>query len=192
MWVSVGLAAWISTTDKETTILPKTIREVVAAFDDAAALDSAVFDLETHGFDRAAFSVLTTEATVARELGHRYRQVQDVEDNPRVPRETFFSRMSRLEAEFLPAPGLASLGWLTLAGVGGGLPAVIAAGVGGLIGAVLGGLIQQHYAARIQEQLAMGGIVLWVNVRNSAEEEQALLTLRGHGAHDVHAHELAV
>lgn len=172
--------------------MPKTIREVVAAFDNVLALDRAVFELETHGFDRAAFSVLTTEATVARELGHRYQQVRDVEDDPRVPRDTFFSRMSRLEAEVLPAPGLASLGWLTLAGVGGGVPAVIAAGVGALIGAVLGGLIQQHYATRVQEQLARGGIVLWVNIRNAAEEELALHVLRGLGAHDVHAHELAV
>jgi hypothetical protein len=171
--------------------MSKTIREVVAAFGNAAALDNAVFDLETHGFDRAAFSVLATEDTVARELGHRYRQVREVEDDPLVPRETFFSKMSRLEAVYLPAPGLASLGWLTLAGVGGAVPAVIAAGIGGLIGAVLGGLIQQHYATRVQEQLARGGIVLWVNVRDSAEEEHALQILRGLGAQDVHAHELA-
>jgi hypothetical protein len=140
--------------------LPKTIREVVAAFDNDTALDSAEFDLETHGFDRAAFLVLATEATVARELGDRYRQVREVEDDPVVPRETFFSRTSRLEADYLPAPVLALLRWLTPAGVGSGVPAVVAAGTGGLIGAVPGGLIQQHYTTRVQEQLARGGILL--------------------------------
>jgi hypothetical protein len=34
------------------------IREVVGVFDDPGALEEAVFALETHGFDRAAFSVL--------------------------------------------------------------------------------------------------------------------------------------
>jgi hypothetical protein len=34
----------------------KFVREVFAAFDSADALETAVFALETHGFDRAAFS----------------------------------------------------------------------------------------------------------------------------------------
>ena len=34
------------------------IREVVGVFDDPGALEKAVFALETHGFDRAAFSLL--------------------------------------------------------------------------------------------------------------------------------------
>jgi hypothetical protein len=161
-------------------------RKVVAAFDDPAALDRAVFELETQGFDRAAFSVLATEHTVARTLGHRYQQVREMEDDPLVPRETFFSSMSRLEAETLPAPALASVGWLALAGVGGGIPAVIAAGAGGLIGAALGDLIHHHHAVRIQEQLARGGVVLWVSVHDAASEEKAVRVLAGQGAHDIH------
>ena len=166
------------------------IREVVAAFDDPAAPDRAVFELETQGFDRAAFSVLVTEETVANTLGHRYQKVSEVEDNPLVPRGTFFSRMSRLEAEAFPAPALASLGWLALAGVGGGIPAVIAAGVGGLIGAGLGGLIHHHHALRIQEQLARGGVVLWVAVHDAAAEEKAMQVLQAQGGHDIHVHVL--
>jgi hypothetical protein len=54
------------------------IREVVGVFDDPEALEEAVFVLETHGFDRAAFSLLADEATVERELGHRYRRVDNI------------------------------------------------------------------------------------------------------------------
>jgi hypothetical protein len=172
--------------------MPNAIREVVAAFDDAEALERAVFELETQGFDRAACSVLTTEKTLEGALGHRYQQVREVEDDPAVPRETFFSRISRLEAEAFPAPVLASLGWLTLAGVGGAIPAVVAAGVGALIGVALGGLIHHHHAARIQEQLARGGIVLWVGIRDAATEEKATRILREQGAHDVHTHEFPI
>jgi hypothetical protein len=172
-------------------IVSKSIREVVAAFDSADALDAAVFALETHGFDRAAFSLLASEEAVQHKLGHRYQQVKEVADDPQVPRDTFFSRISRLEAEFLPTPGLASIGFLMLAGIGSGLAAVIAGGGGALIGVALGRLIHQQHATRVKEQLARGGLLLWVNVRDAAEEDKATKILAEHSAHDVHAHELA-
>jgi hypothetical protein len=172
--------------------MPNVIREIVAAFDTPEALDNAVFTLESQGFDRAAFSVLATEETVNSVLGHRYAQVKEVEDDPQVPRETFFSRMSRLEAEAFPVPVLASLGWLTVAGIGGPITAVIAAGAGGLIGAALSGLIHHHHAERVQEQLARGGLVLWVSVRDAEAEAKALRILQEQGAHDLHTHEMPV
>ena len=168
-----------------------TIREVVAVFDDTKALEDSVYALETHGFDRAAFSLLASEEAVEQKLGHGYQQVKEVEDNPDVPRQTFFSRVSRLEAEYLPAPALAAVGAIVLAGIGTILPALIAAGAGALIGAALGRVMHEHYATRVQEQLARGGLLLWVNVRNAQEEKTALEILRAHSAHDVHAHDLA-
>src|SRR5665213_2388946 len=171
--------------------MAETIREVVAVFSDTDELDKAVYELQTRGFDRAAFSLLASEAAVAEKLGHRYQQVRDVEDDPKAPRETFFSRVSRLEADYLPAPILASVGILALAGVGSILAVLVAAGAGGLIGAALGRMIHEHHAIRVQEQLARGGLLLWVNVRNAGEEETALKVLRVHAAHDVHAHDIA-
>lgn len=168
-----------------------TIKEVVAVFDNADALDEAVYALETQGFDRAAFSVLASEDAVAQKLGHRYQQTKEVEDNPKVPRETFFSRVSRLEAEYLPAPILASVGALVLVGTG-TLPVVVAAGAGAVLGAALGGVMHAHYAKRVEEQLAHGGLLLWVNVRDDKQETTAQDVLRQHSAHDVHTHEVAL
>jgi hypothetical protein len=170
--------------------MPDSLREVVAAFDAVEALDAAVYALELRGFDRAAFSLLATEVAVARKLGHRYRQVIEVEDDPAVPRETFFSRVSRFESEYLPAPALAGIGAFMLVGAG-TVPVLIAAGTGMLIGAALGGLIREHQAKRVQEQLARGGLLLWVNVRNPQQEETAVEILRAHAAHDVHVHQIA-
>jgi hypothetical protein len=171
--------------------MPNTIQEVVAVFDDSKALDDAVDRLETRGFDRAAFSLLANEASVAEKLGHRYQRVEEVADNPATPRSTFFSRISRWEADYLPAPALASVGAVMFAGTGIGLPALVAAGGGALIGAALSRLIHQHHAAAVQEQLERGGLVLWVNVRNAREEETALEVLQQDSAHDVHVHEIA-
>ena len=165
-------------------------REVVAVFNDVETLEKEVYTLETRGFDRAAFSLLASEEAVVQKLGHRYQRVSETEDDPKVPRDTFFSRVSRLEADYLPAPALAAVGALILAGTGTILPAVIAAGGGALIGAVLGRLMHERHATRVREQLERGGLLLWVSVRNVDEEETALEVLRAHSAHDVHSHEI--
>ena len=161
--------------------------DVVGVFDTSDRLEAAVFDLETHGFDRSAFSVLGTEAAVERRLGHRYRQVSDMADRPDAPRETFFGRASRLEAEFGPVAGLAAVGAMVVFG-GGLLPVVVAAAGGAAIGAAIGGLIHQHQVARVNEQLARGGLLLWVTVRDAAQEQTAIARLRAHTAQEVHAH----
>ena len=170
--------------------MTQTTREVVAVFNDVDGLDSAVYALETRGFDRAAFSLLASEKAVSEKLGHRYQQVKDVEDDAKVPRDTFFSRISRLEADYLPTPMLASIGALVFVGVGSVLPVVIAAGAGALLGAALGRVLHQQHATRVKEQLARGGLLLWVNVRNPDEEKTALDVLGAHSAHDVHAHDI--
>lgn len=170
--------------------MSQTIREAVAVFDDEKSLEAAVYDLETHGFDRAALSVLATEEAVQAKLGRRYSNVREMEDEPDAPRETFFSRVSRLEAEYLPAPMLAAMGALALTGVGTGLAILVAAGTGAALGAGLGRLMHEHHATRISEQLARGGLVLWVNLRNQEEETKALEVLQASNAHDVHVHEL--
>jgi hypothetical protein len=172
--------------------MAQTIREAVAVFDDAETLEAAVFALETHGFDRAAFSLLADEATVERKLGHRYRRVAEMEDEPAAPRETFFSKVSRIEAEYGLPISLAFMGAVAVAGIGGTLPILIVAGGGAAIGAALGRMMHRHHARRMEEQLARGGLLLWVNVRDAAEEKVAVEILKAHSAHDVHVHEILV
>lgn len=169
------------------------IREVVAVFDEAQALEDAVFALETHGFDRAAFSLLASEQAVERQLGKRYRRIEEMEDEPKAPRQSFFSTISQLEVEFGLAPALAFLAAVAV-GLGSApvtLPILVAAGSGAAIGAVLGRVIHVHHAERLKEQLERGGLLLWVNVRNAEEERKAVTVLEAHHARDVHPHDLA-
>ncbi len=171
--------------------MTNTTREIVGVFDTEAALDAAVYALETRGFDRAAFSVLASEDAVASRLGHRYRQVKEIEDEPAAPRETFFSHVSRLEADYLPTPVFASIGALAFAGIGPIWTALVAAGSGAALGVLLSRLVHRHHATLIREQIERGGLVLWVNIRNSSEEQTAMEVLRTYSAHDVHVHDLA-
>ncbi len=169
------------------------MREVVGVFPSAETIEAAVFDLETHGFDRAAFSLLASEHAVERQLGRRYRRIEEMEDESAAPRETFFSKVSRLEAEFGLAPALAFLAAVAV-GLGSTtvtLPILIAAGGGAGVGAALGRLVHAHHAGQLREQLERGGILLWVSVRNPDQERKAITILGAHGARHVHAHDLA-
>ena len=170
------------------------LREVVAVFDDVKALENAVFELETHGFDRSAFSLLASEQAVEEKLGKRYRKIEEMEDEPQAPRETFFSRVSRLEAEYGLAPALAFVAAMAF-GLGTApvtVPILVAAGGGAAIGAALGRMIHKHYVEPLKEQLERGGLLLWVNIRTPEEERKAIATLEAHKARHVHAHDVSV
>ncbi len=135
--------------------------------------------------------MLADEAAAEKKLGHQYRSVKEMEDEPAAPRETFFTRVSRAEAEYGLPLGLAAVAGLALAGVGGMLPLLVAVGGGAALGGVLGQKLHHHHAERVAGQLARGGLLLWVNVRDEAEEKAALDILAKHAAHDLHVHDIA-
>jgi len=70
------------------------------------------------------------------------------------------------------------------------LAASVVGTAGCLIGTVLAQWIQHDYTAYLQDQIDRGGLLLWVHVRDRAQESRALQILRRHSAHDVHVHEL--
>ena len=63
------------------------VREAVAIFGDEASLNAAIDDLEEHGFDRNAISLMASERAIRQKLGHRYEQIADVADDPSTPRQ---------------------------------------------------------------------------------------------------------
>ena len=92
---------------------------------------------------------------------------------------------------------LGSIGAVAAAGAifasGGALAAtlgtgVIGAEVGGFIGGVLGDFIDNHHANYLRKQLDHGGLLLFVQTTNDAEENTAEQILSRHSGRDVHAH----
>ena len=59
------------------------VREAVAVFDDVSSLEAAVDDLRAAGFGQHDISLLAAHAAVERKLGHMYRRVEELEDDPR-------------------------------------------------------------------------------------------------------------
>lgn len=152
-------------------------REAIGAFSDPDALEAAVDELERSGFDRTCISVLGTGKETVKRLGRLYDRVAEVEDDGRAPRTAPASRASRVEGEAasvaIPLYVGGFAGAAAVIASGGTLAAAVGATIlGGTTGAGLGAIlayaVARRHAKNVEEQLAQGGMVLWVAVRNLA------------------------
>jgi hypothetical protein len=175
-------------------------REAVGVFHDEKALQTAIDELMVSGFDRSHVSLVAGHRAIEEKLGHMYRKVAAIEDDPTVPKLAYVDADSRHEAEIGIIGGLAYVGALAAAGAivasGGALAvtligAAAAGGTGGLVGAALARLVAKHHADYLGEQLDRGGLLLWVQTPDAEHEERATTVLKACGADDVHVHDLA-
>jgi len=172
-------------------------REAVGVFHDRPSLQTAIDELLSSGFDRADLSFLANRETVERRLGHGYRSTAQLEDDATVPTVAYVSTESVGDAEGAIAGGLIYVGAVATAGAivasGGTFAAAIAAagGAGAALGALLDRFLDRRFAERFEDQLAQGGILLWVRTPDPGREEVATAVLKKNGATDVHVHDLA-
>jgi hypothetical protein len=75
----------------------QTIREAVGVFHDRGSFQSAVENLMSAGFDRAELSLLAGARAIEEKLGHAYRKIQELEDDPTVPRAAYVGNHSLAE-----------------------------------------------------------------------------------------------
>jgi hypothetical protein len=175
------------------------IREAVGYFETADALQEAADELMSSGFDRAELSLLAGEHAVEQKLGHKYKRVEELEDDPRVARCFYVSTEAIGDAEgaligtplYVAAAATAGL----IVASGGTMAATIigaalAGGAGGIIGGILAKLVGDHHAQHLQKQLDHGGLLLWVRTRDAIHEQRAVDILRRHSGRDVHVHDI--
>jgi hypothetical protein len=177
----------------------RVIREAVGVFMTVDALDHAVEDLLGEGFDLAEISVLASEPTVERKLGHRLDNTRSAEDDPTVPRRQWTAPEARTQgkgalAGMLGYVGAVAAGVVTLA-TGGTAAAAIALGVLAGSGAAAAGVrlanaIDKPLADWLRQQIEHGGILLWVKVGTDGQAQVAKEILARHGAADVHVHRI--
>jgi len=177
------------------------VREAVGVFDSLDALQAAIDDLQSSGFNRTDLSTLARFSLVEASLGHTGVRIREVEDDPRVPRTEFISRTSLGDAEGVLIGACVYLAAVVAAGVWAGAGAsdsgivqavVIFGALGGLVGYGLARWLDRGYNRRFTEQLRRGGIVLWAVVHSPEQEARACEILRRHGARDVHVHDAPV
>lgn len=173
--------------------------EVAAVFHDVAALENAVEKLTAAGFGDGDFNIMGTDETIREKLADGFMAVEEVADDPRVPRRAFIPRPTRrlFEAGAIGVPAFL-LGMAGLAGViatGGaaalGLAVLGASGaLGATLGAALAGVMEEHHAKTLAEAMEGGGIVLWVRASTPEAQETAIRVLKEAGGDHVHAHEI--
>ena len=177
----------------------QTVREAVGVFHHSEDLQAAIDELLQSGFHRAELSLLASDQAVNEKLGHRYRKVSSLEDDPVIPRAAYVSPEAIAGAEggligvlmyvgAIAAAGaiVASGGTLTAAIVG----AALSGGTGGMIGALLAGWPGEEHGRTLQGQLDRGGLLLWVRTWDVADEARAVGILNGHSGQHVHVHTL--
>ena len=175
-------------------------REIIGLFHDERAMQTAVDDLFIAGFDRSSCSLLADPQVVEKHLGHGYETTAELGDEPAAPRIHYVGRDSRIEAQSLIVGAPGYLGGVLAAGIiaaSGGTALAVALGTAGIglacallarsLPATSAGITPTIPAA----QLARGGLLLWVRVKDETQERLAGEILRRHAAEDVHGHDLA-
>lgn len=174
-------------------------REAVGVFASESALQAVIDDLLCNSFDRADLSLLASIDSITGKLAPSPDAAEQREDDPDLHKMSFISKDSVVEAEGAVFSGFFYVGAMAalvpVVVSGGTLAAVLVAvglggAAGGAIGAVLAHAIGHHHAKVIEEQLADGGLVLWVRTSNPVDEQRAIAILKSHSAFDVHMHGL--
>lgn len=173
------------------------IREAVGIFDSEQQLQAAIDDLLSHGFNRAEISVLAPVSAVEEKLGHRFKSVAEIEDDPEAMSKAYIPVETIGDAEGAVIGSLLYVGafaGIVLVASGGAVAAALAAialgGSGTAVGVALARFIKQHHADYIADQLEKGGLLLWVRTWDQKDEAKAVELLSAHSAHDVHIHAL--
>ncbi|MGE5537087.1 MAG: hypothetical protein ACM30I_00600 [Gemmatimonas sp.] len=171
---------------------PRYEYEIVGIFRSVPSLEAAIGALTNAGWDRAEMSLLGSKAYVAPS-----RSTRDLADSPDVDRTAVTSQtdvhqagalggaLAGVVAGFLASGATIMSGGTALAAV---IGAAAAAGGGAVGGGMLGRALSRDMSKPLDEQLARGGIVLWVLLRSREQEALARDILGRHGADDVHVH----
>ncbi len=176
------------------------VREAVGAFHSVEALDRAVEDLLSSGFDVAEVTLLAEEQTASSKFGHRLRDTRAAGDDPTAPRRAWAEPESRMEGKgalsgVLGYIGAVAIGGVTFATGGTALAAValgvLAGGASAAAGLRLANAFEKPRAESLQRQIEAGGVLVFVKLRDEAHAQRASAILERHGATDVHVHRFA-
>lgn len=175
--------------------------EAVGVFENFESFQKAFYDLRMVGFSRYDLSVLGSDDALQEKFGTAYMRAKDMEDDPQVPRAAFVSEEGIGELEGVLVGGAffipSYIAMAAMAAAGGAAAATAAAvAIVGVPAAAIGLLLarraQQHHKDYYADQIARGGILLWVRVADEEREQLAVDILKGHSGKDVHVHDWSI
>lgn len=179
---------------------PATTDEVVGLFRAADAVESAISDLASAGWDRSELSLLAQKSVIDSTPPIGGASTEQAADDPQTTRapvvsepdvqqgRTLATSLAGVTAAFIAAGATVLSGGTALVAVIGA-----AAAGGGAAAAVeaLGQWVGHSRAEFLDQQIKHGGILLWVMLRRPEQEARAREILTRHGAEIIHAHQTA-
>jgi len=176
------------------------VREVVGTVTSREALDELVTELTRAGFDRSDIDLLASRDTVMHKLNTIYALPILAAENPDAPRRELIRPDDEVTSSALVFGTLITIGTLgaafpIVASGGAVATAVAAALAGGTAAAGVAKAIKDHLvnprdAIDLEDDLRMGGLVVFVRARNREGEEKAQEVMRRCGAQHVHVHDV--
>lgn len=179
---------------------PETICEAVGVFTSEDDLQNAIDDLSFSGFDSSALSVLG-EFPEDKQEEFQNKTVRDFEEDPSAPRATFVPKeaLGNLEGVLIGIPiylAVVTVMTAVIATGGSAMTAVFSSLVAGAFAGVAGFLFARRFHKsrqdKIDQQLAKGGLILWVDTHNAEQEKQAIRILKENEAFDVHLFKMPI
>lgn len=174
----------------------KEVREVVGVFDNLSALQSAIDELMTDGFDRSEISLLAEDKDVRAKRGSE--RAIELEDDVRAPRLHYIESESLSEGKAIIVGGLFYVGAFIGAGALAGnvfsspiLAGAVTGGLAGLAGVALTKFIGDRQVKWARAQLERGGLLLWARTWTAEREREAIAVMERNGGHHVHVHAIA-
>ena len=173
-------------------------REAIGVFQDEPSLGAAVDDVLMSGFDRSDISVLVGRRPVARKFGAAADHAATWAYQPEAPSTAYVGNVARTQAKAAIVAGLGYLSAMAAvyAVVSSGdtvTSAATGAGIAGILGGLVGGAIaltlDRRHAEYVRQQLACGGLRLWVRTLDRDRETRACHILKRRAARAVHVQE---
>lgn len=169
--------------------------EIVGSLHSPEALESAVSEFASSGWDRSELSILAQQSLLDSDSVQG--EARELSDDPRAERQAVVADTDVRQGRTLAAGMAGVVGAFLASGAtiltgGTALAAVVGAAVvgGGAAAAVerLAGAVGQHRDDHLSEQLAHGGMLLWARLHAPEEEARARAILSRHGATGIHVH----
>ncbi len=171
--------------------MSEAIHTVVGILPSTKSVQDVIDGLEAGGFDRSQFGMLAPKNALS---GAAETSAAALAGDPHTPTDAAFEPESEAALSGALVGGLAYLGAAAAAGAvilaGGPLGLALVAfigagGAGGLVGALVAQGFHHEHAQMIDDQLASGGLVLWITPRDAAQESAAKAKLENAGAKSV-------
>lgn len=176
------------------------VHEAVGYFDDPEQLFCAISDLEGAGFNRSYLSILARESFLDGDLKGGYEEIRQAESDPDAERSAVIAdtdiRQVRTMATSIAGLAAADIAaGVTILTGGVAAAALAAAAAGGLAAATATGVgyrAGQSEEDFLREQIARGGIILWVKTPEEELEAKAVRILNENGASEAHVRDMPV